>query len=403
MSTAAKKRRQYKSGSVFQRKDGMWVGRFEAPRGPDGARRPITVYATSEPACKEKLETRKAEIARNGVPEKGSSQRNMTVEQWSVEWLKIVVNELRPAAYRATASAVKVWIVPTIGRKRLSALTPADVRSVLDALRKAGRTEGTRIRVHSDLMQMLKSAKLEGHDVPERTYLVKKPKAGENDREAIPVDDSLAILSVVSTRLDASLWAALLLQGLRQGERLGLTWSCIDFENDVIDISWQLQPLPYIDNRDKTLGFRVPDGYKSRHLVQAFHLVRPKTKKGHRPIPMVSWMREALLAWREVAPANDYDLVWPTDDGMPRKAVTDRVEWKAIQELADVTHPSGRRFLLHEARHGTATTLLELGVDKDTVTAILGQSKFVETYDHSDRMPAKRAALEQLAGRLSLL
>lgn len=402
MSTVDKKRRQYRSGSVFQRKDGMWVGRFEAGKDKDGNRRTITVYATTEPACKEKLDERKQQIARTGVPEKGSG-RNMTVEQWSAEWLKIIVNDLRPAAYRSTASAVKVWIIPTIGRKRLSVLTPADVRSVFDALRKAGRKEATRIRVHSDLIQMLKAAKLEGHDVPERVYLVKRPKPGETDREAIPIEQALAILKVVSERDDASLWAALLLQGIRKGERLGLTWSCVDFENEVIDISWQLQPLPYINNKEKALGFRVPDGYTSRHLVRSFHLVRPKSKQGRRIIPMVPWMRNALLAWREVAPDNPYDLVWPTDEGMPRVAATDLEEWKAIQALAKVHHPAGRPYVLHEARHATATLLLELGVPKDVVEAILGHSKLIEAYDHSDRLPKSRVALEQLAERLALI
>jgi len=401
MSTVQKKRRQYRSGSVFQRKDGMWVGRFGVGKDSSGRRRTITVYATSEQACKERLEERKQQVARSGVPEKGSG-RNITVEQWSAQWLDVVVTELRPSAYRASASAVRVWINPTIGHKRLVDLVPADVRSVFDALRKAGRSQATRIRVHSDLMQLLKAAKLEGHDVLERVYLVKKPKPGESDREAIPGDDAIAILGVIAEGDDVAMWTGVLLQGLRQGERLGLTWDCVDFINDTIDISWQLQPLPYIDNKDKSLGFRVPDGYRVRHLVRAFHLVRPKSKKGQRKIPMVPWMRSALLTHQQTSAPNDYGLIWADDQGQPRKADDDRARWREIQELADVQHPAGRRYVLHEGRHATVTLLLDLGVDKDTVEAIVGQSKLIDAYDHSDRLPRMRVALEKLADRLAL-
>lgn len=386
---------------MFQRKDGTWVGRFEAGTDREGRRRRITVTASSEGRCKERLEDKKREIARSGVPDKISARR-MTVALWADEWLKLTVHELRPKSYNSDASAIKQWIVPTIGRKRLDSLTPADIRAVTDAQRIAGKAEGTRIRTHSTMMSMIKAAMLDGHDVPPRVLLVKKPKPGENDREAIPIPEALAILKIAGSRPDASMWAGMLLQGLRQGERLGLTWPCVDFTNETLDISWQLQPLPYIDNKQKELGFRVPDGYLSRHLSGRFHLVRPKSTSSRRIIPMTPWMVEALRTWQAIAPESPHGLVWPDEDGGPRKDDDDRDEWKNIQKLADVQHPAGRRYLLHEARHTTATILLELGVPKDVVEAILGQSKFVDAYDHSDRTAKSRAALEQVAERLAL-
>lgn len=380
----------------------MWIGRFEAGTDRDGKRRQITVSATTETRCKEKLEQRKQEIARTGVPEK-RARKTDTVAAWSQEWLGIIVNEQRPKAYATTASTVKNWIVPTIGTKRLVALTPADLRAVFTEQRKAGLAESTRVRTHSTLMQMLKSAKLEGHDVPERIFLVKKPTVGENDREAIPAAEAVRMLQAVAHDPAGSTWAAALLQGMRQGERLGLTWDCVDFENGLIDISWQLQPLPYVDNRHKHLGFRVPDGYRAIHLERAFHLVRPKSTKSRRVIPLIPQMANALRAWREVAPESPHDLVWPAANGSPRRAEDDREAWKVVQGLAGVAHPTGRPYVLHEARHSTATLLLQLGVERDTVEAILGWSKLVEAYDHADRVPAMRKALEQVADALAMI
>lgn len=403
MGTPQRKRRQYRSGSVTQRKDGLWIGRFEAGTDRNGKRRRIQVSATTEARCKEKLEARKAEVARTGVPDKLTGKA-VTVEQWSKEWLALVVNEQRPKAYATTASAVKQWVVPTIGRKRLVALTPGDIRAVVDAQRKAGRANSTRVRTHSVMMSMLKAAMLEGHDVPQRVLLVKKPEINETDREAVALDHALLMLkaAVDDPTIDASRWTAAFLNGLRQGERLGLTWDLVDFEADLIDISWQLQPLPYVDNADKSLGFRVPDGYVARPLWRSFHLVRPKSAKSRRVIPMVKWLRDALLAWREVAPHSEHGLVWPRPDGRPVSAADDRAEWAALQEAAGVAHPAGRPYVQHEARHTTATLLLELGVPRDVIEAILGQAKLVEAYDHANRLPAARRALERVAERLTL-
>jgi integrase len=396
---ATVKRRQYGSGSIHQRSDGLWIGTLEAGVDARGRRRRLTVSAKSESRAKEKLEELKRSIARSGLPVAGSG-RSTTVEAWSKTYLSMALAELRPKSYTSTASAIRRWIIPTIGRKRLAALTPADVRAITEAQRAAGRGGATQGRTYDVLRTMLKAAILEGHDVPQRVLMVKRPRLGENDRQAISTPDALAILRVSAELPEASLWASLFLQGLRQGERLGLTWEHVDLVRGTLDVSWQLQRLVYADGSRSS--FRVPDGYVARHLEGALHLVRPKTKASRRTIPLTPWLAEALAAWREVAPPSPHDLVWPDAEGRPRRPEIDRAEWVKIQELADVRHPSGRPYVLHEARHSTATILRELNVDVSTIELILGHSKFVETYDHADRLDDARQALAQVAGRLAL-
>ena len=48
-------RRQYGTGSVSQRADGKWVGRFDAGYTRTGGRRRKTVVATTEAECKRRL------------------------------------------------------------------------------------------------------------------------------------------------------------------------------------------------------------------------------------------------------------------------------------------------------------------------------------------------------------
>lgn len=398
---AIDRRRQYRSGSIFQRADGMWIGRFEAGTDHSGKRRRITVSARTESACRERLEAKKVEIARTGIPEKVTG-RAATVESWSKEWLSIVVADLRPKSYATTSSSIKKWVIPTIGRKRLVDLTPADVRAVDAAMRAVGRKPASRLRVYIDLNTMLKAAILEGHPVPDRVLMVKRPKQDDSDREAMPRDEAVAVLQAAQNPAELTRWSAALLNGLRQGEALALTWDAIDFERDEIDVRWQLQPLPYRIPRDRSSGFRVPTDHQSRHLVDAMHLVLPKSRKSRRVVPLTDRMKSLLLAYRDVAPLNPYGLLWVNERGRPLTDKEDREAWHEIQRRAGVEHPSGRPYHGHETRHTTITLLRALGTQKEDAAAIVGQSKLLATYDHTDRSASARKALTGLSDLLAI-
>jgi integrase len=259
-------------------------------------------------------------------------------------------------------------------------------------------------------MGMLKAARQEGHRVPANVLSVKAPSRVKSDREALGYADAVAILTLVLARPDGARWVAALLQGLRQGEALGLTWDAVNFTDRELDVSWQLQSLPYLDTKNKAAGFRVPDGYEARHLTHAYHLVRPKTTSGQRVVPLAPWMGESLQQWRQVAPENPWGLVWcgvDTRNGRvrptPMRGVTDRRIWEGLQDAADVRHPSGRHYTMHEARNTAATMLFEAEVDPKTITQILGHSSIIVSrgYQTVSRAEARKA-LEKVAARLQL-
>ncbi|MDQ1736550.1 MAG: hypothetical protein QOH56_2801 [Pseudonocardiales bacterium] len=234
--------------------------------------------------------------------------------------------------------------------------------------------------------------------------------------------DALAMLDVAAGRPDGSRWVAALLQGMRQGECLGLTWKAVDLDAGVIDVSWQLQSIPYQHGCTRTgarwecarrfggdcpsRSLRIPDGYEYRQLDGNLCLVRPKTEKGTRLIPLVPWMSAALTQWRKVAPASPHGLVWPRPDGRPQTSKADAEAWRDLQDVgqvASVDDTAGRRYQLHEARHTTATLLLEAGVDSEVIKAILGHSSIVTSrgYQHVSQELARKA-MNELAGKLKL-
>jgi integrase len=403
-----KKRRQYGTGSVYQRSsDGRWVGKIQAGWNASGTRRTVQVTGKTEAEAKAKLKDKQREIAKNGLPAAGVSRS--TVKAWADQWLPIHATAVRPKAYETDAGAVRKWIVPTIGHRLLADLTPGDVRAVHLAITSAGRKSTTARQAHWTLMGMLKAAMVEGHPVPARVLLVDAPVRAVNDRDAIPVEDGLKVLRVIATRPDRARWLIGML-GMRQAECLGLTRDCVDLETGVLDVSWQLQPLPYIDKNDHSKGFRVPYGYEARHLTHAYHLTRPKTNSGQRIIPLVSlWalvMAEAMA--RPVD--NPWGLLWTGEDNRngrsrvtPRRDTSDREQWRSILDEAGVRHPSGRYWHLHEMRHMAATLLLEAKVDPQTVKALLGHSSIVTSrgYQHVSQDLARKA-LQAVAGRLEL-
>ncbi|GAB3884389.1 tyrosine-type recombinase/integrase [Terrabacter terrigena] len=398
------KRRQYGTGSVSQRKDGLWIGRIEAGSTPSGGRRRITVSGRTEAECKARLLERRRQIDSDGVPAAGTSRT--TVKAWAQEWLPIYRNEVKPRVYATNASLVTKWIVPAIGHARLADLSPRDVRAVHKAVTGAGRSSTTAHHASVLLHRMLKAAVLDGHRVPANVFEVKHPPLSANDRDAIPTDDARRLLAVARSRPDYARWLAPLLNGMRRGEILGLTWDCVDFEKRTLDVSWQLQLLPYADKRDRSKGFEIPPKYEARQLVGAAHLLRPKSKKSRRVIPLVPWLHGELLAAREEWTPNPWGLVWASinakGEPIPHRFTDNTAMWRAIQQEAGVAHPSGRPYHLHEARHTTATLLLEEGVDQAVRMAIMGHSSIEATrgYQHLSQ-DLSRAAVAAVAARLT--
>lgn len=417
--TVPTKRRQYRSGSVYQRGDGKWVGSFQAGFTAAGVRRRLTVIAATEPEAKRKLEARKKQFAKEGPPVEGMTGK-ATVRSWAEQWLIIRQKRDRPKTFSSRQSAVKRWIIPQLGTTRLESLTPNHVRKLTDAILAAGRTSTTAKSIQGILTKMLRDALVEGHPVPPRLLEMEAPDAAVSDRAAIPTPDAIKLLVTAMDSASASRWAAALLQGMRQGECLGLTWDCVDLDDGVIDVSWQLQPIPYAHGcldakRKPTCGHRfggdcpdrqrrVPLGYEIRTLNPdtALCLVRPKTEKGQRLIPLISWMHASLTAWQQVAPASPYGLVWPEPNGEPKDSKLDRAEWYDLQDAAGIGR-SDRKYLLHEARNTAVTLLLELGIDQGVIKAVVGHSNIVTTRGYQTvRIEPIREALEAAGTRLGL-
>lgn len=385
----------YGDGSVIALPNGKWRADKDFGLTATGRRRRISATGRTEAEARRRLKQREKNLNRTGGSARRQSNADKkTVSAYSEDWLKRRVEEVRPKTYSSDLAAVRHYIVPAIGRLRLTDVMPPDVREVNRAVRDAGHGESTVLRVQRIMVKMLRDALEDGYVVPDPVFNIKVAKQfrGRHKPKRLALDfpQSVAVLGQ-ATKLDHGVrWLVGFYEGMRQAEILGLTWDAIDFETGFISLEWQLQALPYNVARDRTSGFRVPNGYESRHLAERFHLVRPKTDEGWREIPVVKPVRDALLAWREIQPPNPYGLVFTRADGRPIDKADDAEEFRRLQAAVNVKHPSGRPYVGHEIRNATATVLAELGVEQTIIKAIMGHSSYATTQGY---IAARRAPM----------
>ena len=231
----------------------------------------------------------------------------------------------------------------------LSAKPIKNIHSVLhEALDKAVELRYLRYNV-SDAATLPKVIKSEMH-----------PVEGENVRE---------FLNAIKGNPMENLLYVTAFTGMRQGEVIGLTWDCVDFNRKTIRIYRQLQkerkpggeykfaPL----KNDKQRVFMVADD-----VLNVLRRIRSKQSE---------WKLAAGENW-----VNDENFVFTTELGRHLSKCTVYESFKRCAKAAGL--PETR---FHDLRHTYATLALEQGTDIKTVSSNLGHATVaftLDTYGH---------------------
>lgn len=408
-------------GSIYQRaSDGLWVGSVDLPIR-DGKRRRKVV--TVNPHYPKELTEKQARIAilakLNAVKAEKEKTGDLptasqTLGQWLNTWYAdIAVKKIRPKTARTYRSLLENHIIPTIGATRLDQLTPAHIRRVETSILGKGLSPTTAMQAHTIIRVALKYAEQEGRVSRNVAKLTDAPRKARPTLAVLTSADARAILQTVASDRLGSRWAAALLTGARQGELLGLE---LDRVTDFLDLSWQLQRLSWEHGCRPLCGAKRPSecpartithphDYEARHLTGGLWLTRPKSAAGTRMFPLVEPLRTIIE--RRIAAAatepNPFGLLWTSDlkkvsghdvyrpslDGSPIDPSTDNHAWHAVLDRAAVS-----QVRLHDARHTTASLLLDAGVREEIIMKLLGHSTNVVTrsYQNVDRRQLEAAA-----------
>lgn len=395
-------------GSVFQRKDGRWVGTAYV-LASDGTYTRRLVYGKSWDEAHEKL-TKLKGASQNGIP---VSVMKSTVAEYMAHWLEYVSKpKVRRVTWVNYESLVRNYIVPGLGRKKVARLTARDVRTFLVtvkatcqccALRKDEKRPvharrccalGECCQAYpSDrtvrfLLVLLRSAlqhAVREDDLPRNVARNVELGTG-TQREIEPLSVAEGRKLLAAARGDR-LWAVYELAvrlGLRRGEVLGLRWKDVDLIDGVIHVRQSLQRV-------------------GGELVVSATKTRRSTRRVALPAACVSALRARRaqqnadrLAAGERWEASE--LVFTTRNGTPIEPRNLNRAFEALSRRAGV-----RRVRFHDLRHTCASLLHEQGADARTIMEVLGHSSIRVTMDVYTfvRLDTQRAAFDRVGDALA--
>lgn len=362
-----KKRNDNGNGSTRKRADGKWEGRYSAGYDPaTGKLISRSVYGKTQKEVRQKLN----EILRDLQDGTYVAPNKMTAGEWLDIWLKEYTLNIRPATKAAYEQHVRVHLKPALGRIQLSKLLPHQIQqNYNDLLRKRGLSPKSIKNVHGVLHRALEQAKLMGYLKTNPTTGVVLPKAEKAVLKTMEDTDVARFLQEIKDDPYENVLFVTAFTGLREGEVLGLTWDCVDFEKGQLLINKQ-------HNRakgEKEFHFSPLKNSKIRTITVAQEVLNVLEKQQKQ---QEKW--QAILGdkWD-----NQKNLVFTTEFGRYINNKTLYMNYKRI--MRKLGFPQLR---FHDLRHTYAVNSLRAGDDIKTVQENLGHataSFTLGTYAHA--------------------
>jgi integrase len=344
--------------------DMMKDGRFRARvRLPDGTRKAIYQGHDPDEAIRQQDEAER--LLREG--ELVTSPRRPLgdwLDQWLADYAKPKADAKdSPRTYEAYEGAVRVRLMPLLGKVRLDQSTASHIQRGYARLaeRYAPKTVNF---THTVLAQALGQAAKLGYVSPNLMLNVEVPPRPDPnaDDKAITPADLPVVAQVLSNNLQSRhgpAWQFIVDTGLRWGECSGLTWSDIHL----------VGPRPHVSVRRAQT--RVPGGLKSK---------APKSKRGRRDVPLTPAAIAALKVQRGRCRARGgrrarYMAV--TRSRVPRRPGPTLALQPGARSFKAAQRSAGLQttYTLHQLRHTYATRHFAAGTHPKTVQELLGHER----------------------------
>ena len=343
-------RRTKGDGGLTLRADGRWQATL-ALELPNGRKVRKTFYGRTMKEAKAKLDTARRERDAGALVAKSP-----TVKAWMEGWLEArrrPPKPVKPNTWNGYVSKVNRYIVPALGKKRLSDLRPQHIEAMYDDMRNQGLAESTVRQTHAILGKALNDAVRKGALGRSPMDRVDAPGTETNDRDQFTLIEAGRALNAAG---DSARWWLALFYGLRQGECLGLLWE---------DIDWERR------------AFRVEQTRQNDYGYGGAVLDDPKSKASKRPLPMLGQIEVRLQLLWDAADRPVSGLVFPGRDSKPQDPKADWTAWRALLDSAEPPLP---HIALHAARNSAASLMEAAGIPDRVVMQILGQSTLKVTH-----------------------
>jgi integrase len=278
--------------------------------------------------------------------------------------------------------AANWYLIPTLGARKIGALTPADISKLVEHMRNtksaAGR-EGLSARTTQVAVSTLKAATswalkngLIGRDPLQG---VDRPRLDQKPMASWTVEQARTFLTHSADDRLATAWALFLARGPRRGEVAGLCWDAVDLDTGSLQV---VKTLISVDGK-------------------ALDSI-PKTGAGRRTIPLdtslVTLLRTHGVAQK--AARLRAGQAWQGTghvftDELGRPYHPDHFSARFDKLVSETELP---RIRLHDLRHTAASLMLASGVPVKVVQEMLGHSSPAITlslYAHTTPSMAEKA------------
>lgn len=360
------------TGSIRQRADGRWEGRYTAP---DGRQR--SIYAASEKAVKKALKDAQAEMTLGLWFEPS----RVTVEKWVRAWLKDYVSQNKPTTQKSYTSLMEHHIIPHIGKMKLHSVNVGTMRRLLGQLSTtlAPSTVKSVKIAFSSCMTAAVENKLIKENPCHGAKIKKLPK-----KQLVFVDRKDFPAFIAEARKHRYSTAILLMfqTGLRSSEMRGLRWADFDEQQGKIHVGRQIiesSGVPII---------QTPKDDEWREITLTQEMVA--LLKRHRA--QQAELRLKYGPWQDTPITKD--LIFRAKDGGIYKQSKIYYTVTQIGKTIgiDGLHP-------HSLRDSYAIAALRAGVDIKTISNNLGHAdasmtlnKYMEYTDDMGRVAAEKYA-----------
>lgn len=373
------------AGTIRQRSDGRWEARYIAGIDPKtGKQIRKSIYGTTQKEVRQALTKKLCEVDEGFYM---GLNVEITLEDWLEIWMKEYSIDKKYSTLKGYRAQIKKHINPMLGGYTLQSLTPIMIQRFMNHLSEPDENGYTLSpKSIKNVYVILRAALSQAY---ENEYIKKNPCRNIKlpkvyKKQVKPLTDAQVKAFLEESRKDViygSMLRLILFTGLREGEAMGLTWDCVDFEKGAIVINKQLQRRPEKDGG--TVLSSVKNG-KTRTLKPAPYVMQLLNSRYYEQVMQCRVAGDAWEAWTSEK-EHKHALVFTNEVGrylIPKRAY---LRFKMIAE--EIGAPEAR---VHDLRHTYAVLSLQNGDDVKTVQTNLGHASAaftLDVYGHvSDRM-----------------
>lgn len=331
---------------------------------------------------REKMQAAAVEL-NNGTYKEPSK---LTVGQWMDIWTETYLGNAKPRTIAVYKSDIALHIKPALGALRLETLTTHAIQGFYNSLitpygeRKALSPKTVK-NIHGVLHHALNQAVANGQIRANPADACTLPRIEKKELKPLDEKDIAKFLKEIQGHRYEDLFVVTLFTGMREGEVLGLTWDCVDFERGLLLVNKQLQLHQEVGMEPYKLV--SPKNGKSRTVAAAPSVMAQLRQ--HKVIQAQQRL-QAGSAW-----SNPDDLVFTDPIGGHLTKSSVYREFKVVAR--SIGRPDAR---FHDLRHSYAVVALRSGDDIKTVQNNLGHATAaftLDVYGHvTDSMKKESAA-----------